>query len=88
MVSVNQMDVARTWQIFSTTVLELAFRALFQCVENPYLNILLGNTEYELHSFHLSSRCITKKPPLCDHVGHIFPKAKESPFVGSCSDRK
>lgn len=82
-----QSDVARIWQIFSTTVLELDFKALFQSVENPYLNILLGKTEYGLHSSHFSSRCITKKTPLYDHVRHIFPKSKESPSVGLYSDR-
>ena len=81
------MDVAGTWQIFSTTALELYFRALFQSVENPYLNILLGKTEYGLHSSHLSSRCVTKKTPLHDHVRHTFPKSKESPSVGYYSDR-
>lgn len=84
---VNQMDVARTWQIFSTTVLELGFRVLLQSVENPYLNILLGKTEYGLHSSHLSNRCVTRKPPLYDHVRHIFRNSKEGPSVGYCSDR-
>lgn len=56
-------------------------------MENLYLNILFGKNEYGLHSSHRSSRCVTKKPPLYVHVRHIFPKSKESPSVGSCSDR-
>lgn len=80
--SVNQMDMARTWQIFSTTVLKLHCRVLFQSVENLYFNVLLGKTEYGLQSSHPSSRWVTRKHPYII----MFPKSKESSSVG-CSYR-
>lgn len=58
---VSQMDVAKTWQVLATTALELDFRALFQSVENLYLNILLRKTERRLLSSHFSSRCHKSK---------------------------
>lgn len=74
---VSQMDVAKTWQVLTTTVLRLDFRALFQSVENLYLNVLFGKTECRLHSSHFSSRCFKNKHnnPLCNR--DIFSNSKD-----------